>query len=99
MYALLQDIMRTYGVARLCNWLELGAKKYRAFNWAKGMPMLRCFDSLGRHLAKLQAGEVDEDHLAAAMCNIMFILHYHEEVKAGRLSIQYFDIFDYNDRT
>jgi len=73
------DLMiEEYGLKRLCDHLEAGASKYGAYNWAKGMPVSRCLDSLGRHLESLRSGEEDEDHAAAAMCNLMFIVHYVE---------------------
>lgn len=81
------------GVDRLCNWLELGAKKYEAFNWAKGMYITRCLDSLLRHARRW--GSPDEDHPAAVMCNLMFIIHYVNEIEAGRLDPKWDDRFKF----
>lgn len=89
-------MVNDYGWDRLCEWLRLGAEKYDEFNWAKGMPISRCIDSLGRHLAKLSKGLEDEDHAAAAMCNVMFIIHYHNAVDLGFLSSEFFDLFHHN---
>ena len=74
----LKSMISSYGLKRLCDHLEAGASKYAAFNWAKGMPVSRCLDSLGRHLESLRKGEEDEDHAAAAMCNLAFMVHYCE---------------------
>lgn len=82
-----------WGVDRLCHWLELGAQKYSAFNWAKGMYVTRCLDSLLRHMNKLN--DTDEDHGAATMCNLMFIIHYLEEIAAGRLDPKWDDRFNF----
>ncbi len=90
---LLLALLEHIGIARLCNWLELGAKKYSRFNWAKGMPLSRCIDSLGRHLDKAQRDVEDgEDHLAAAACNVMFLLHYCCEIQAGRMDAKWNDL-------
>ncbi len=59
--------------------LRKGAEKYQPFNWVKGIPVSRCLDSLGRHLKALQDGLMDEDHYAAALCNVVFIITYHEQ--------------------
>ncbi len=92
---LLQALLSEIGIDRLCRWLELGAKKYSRFNWAKGMPLSRCIDSLGRHLDKAQRGVKDgEDHLAAAACNVMFLLHYCCEIQAGRMDAKWNDLGD-----
>jgi hypothetical protein len=90
------EMLQKYGWDRLCVWLELGAAKYSEFNWAKGMPVSRCIDSLGRHLVKLAAGEEDEDHAAAAMCNIMFIIHYLSAVNLEMLDESFEDTFDFD---
>lgn len=50
---------------------EEGAKKYNRFNYLKGIPCTSFMDSALRHLAKYNAGMDDEDHLAAAVFNIM----------------------------
>jgi hypothetical protein len=65
-------------IDRLSKWLELGANKYSPRNWEKGMPISRCFDSLFRHAYKANEGWTDEDHLAAVVCNAMFIMWYEE---------------------
>ncbi len=57
-------------------WLEAGALRYEARNWEQGIPISRCIDSLWRHLIAVQQHRTDEDHKAAAKCNIMFIYHY-----------------------
>lgn len=48
-------------------------------NWEKGgIPFSRYFDSALRHLIKFQMGMEDENHLAAAIFNIMAIIHFRK---------------------
>lgn len=96
---LLTDLLSVFGVERLVRWLELGAKKYEAFNWAKGMYISRCMDSALRHLDKVARDMADEDHTAAVMCNLMFMLHYKLEIEAGRLDSKWDDMFRYDRLT
>jgi hypothetical protein len=72
--------------------LEKGALKYSAFNWQKGMNISRCIDSLYRHLISFANGETDEDHKAAAKCNIMFIYHYMKAIERGVLPAELNDL-------
>lgn len=51
-----------------------GAKKYAPHNWL-GLPTSRSLDSAIRHIEQYRAGEKDEDHLAHAITNLMFIMH------------------------
>lgn len=50
---------------------ENGALKYGERNWEKGIPVSRYIDSAVRHLMKDCACEVDEDHEAAFVWNLM----------------------------
>ena len=61
--------------------LAFGALKYEAYNWAKGISYRRVFAALLRHLwAWWRRDTFDEEtglnHLAHAMCCLMFLLHY-----------------------
>lgn len=51
--------------------LEKGAKKYDRFNYLKGIPCTSFMDSAQRHLEMYKAGYDTEDHLSAAVFNIM----------------------------
>ena len=82
-------------VRRLGNWLALGAAKYEARNWEKGLPMDRSMGSLLRHLNQYREGERDEDHLAAAACNLMFLIHTGEMIERGRLPGELDDVPEY----
>lgn len=70
---------------RLAQLLQRGATKYCLFNYQKGMPLSRCFDSLMRHTNQAFMGDKTEDHLAASIFNAMCLIHFEEEIAAGRL--------------
>jgi hypothetical protein len=89
-------LVGTYSYARLCEWLRQGAVKYDRFNWARGMPISRCLASLGRHLLAMQNCADDEDHAAAAMCNVSFIIHYHRAIQDHMLPKHWDDVFEFN---
>ena len=78
------DLVTPFGLERLAKWYELGAQKYAPRNWEKGMPFSRYLDSAERHINKFKMGMKDEDHLAAAVWNLMCIIH-HEEL--GQLDL------------
>ena len=63
----------------------LGAQKYDTRNWEKGMPISECLASAQRHIEQWKRGDIDEDHLAQARWNLGAILHYEEEIMAGRM--------------
>lgn len=67
---------------------EYGAKKYAAWNWAKGADWNVPFDSLMRHLAAWQNGEdIDPEsglpHTAHIICNAMMLVHYERFYPEG----------------
>lgn len=70
------DLISPIGLMRLARWYELGAQKYAARNWEKGLPVSNCLNSLFRHLVKYMAGHDDEDHLAAIAWNAFAIMHF-----------------------
>lgn len=72
------DLITPFGIDRVAKWYELGSLKYSDRNWEKGMPFSRYVDSAKRHLNKYVMGMEDEDHLAAAVWNLMAIMHHEE---------------------
>lgn len=65
-----------------------GAKKYKAWNWAKGMDWSVPYACALRHLSAWQKGEeIDpesgESHLAHVMCNIRMLMLYSKTYKEG----------------
>ena len=71
------DLLPAEAILRLTRWYEWGAKKYGDHNWEKGMPIARYLDAALRHAFKYMAGAGDEDHLSAAVWNLLCIM-YHE---------------------
>ena len=89
------DLISPFATERLAEWLRLGAEKYAPRNWEKGLPVSRSMASLCRHVMKFQQGCTDEDHVAAIMCNAMFIAHTQEMCKCGVLPESLLDMPDY----
>jgi len=48
----------------------MGADKYDARNWEKGIPVARYADSAQRHLTQAEHGAAGEDHFGASLWNI-----------------------------
>ena len=79
------DLLSPVALTRLAQHTQNGADKYGDRNWEKGQPVTRFYDSALRHLFKYGEGHRDEDHLAAALWNIMGIIHTEEMVRRNRL--------------
>jgi len=65
-----------------------GAKKYKAWNWAKGMQWSVPLACAVRHtLAIINGEEVDAEsgrkHIGHVVCNIMMLIHYTQYYKEG----------------
>jgi hypothetical protein len=90
------DLISPFALIRLGHHLRRGADAYDSRNWEKGIPVTRTIGSLLRHVMAYMAGETDEDHLAAIMCNSMFLLHYDEMIRRGVLSVDLDDRPDYH---
>jgi hypothetical protein len=89
------DLISPFAQERLGAWLEKGAKKYAERNWEAGMPLSRMLASLCRHLNKYQQGDQSEDHLAAIMCNAMFLAHGEAMISSGAWPVELDDLPDY----
>ena len=59
--------------------LRQGANKYGKNNWKLGQPTEAALESLHRHLAKFELGDVSEDHLSAIIFNIQLIMKNEEK--------------------
>lgn len=75
------DLLSPIAIFELTKVLQFGAKKYAAYNWAKGISYSRCISALLRHVFKYMSGESKDpetgiSHVAHAMANCMFLLHY-----------------------
>lgn len=79
--ALLDWLGETQDISQAIPVLVFGCKKYKAWNWAKGMPYSVSLGSLLRHTqAILNHDMIDsesgEDHWSHILCNIMFICYH-----------------------
>jgi hypothetical protein len=79
------DLISPFLKLRLGNQLGLGAVKYGEHNWSKGQSSARARASLERHLMEADMGLEEEDHLSAALFNIMIMVHNQEMKKLGIL--------------
>lgn len=75
------DLVPWDAVGLFVDVLTIGAQKYSARNWEKGITFGRLFAAAQRHLVAWWGGEdVDPDtgksHLAHAVCNIFFLLAF-----------------------
>lgn len=61
---------------RLAELYTRGAEKYDAYNWHKGQPTSRIFDSLLRHIEAYRLGDRSEDHLAAVSWNAFAMMEF-----------------------
>lgn len=68
------DLLPTKGIIRLAKRCEYGAQKYEADDWKKGIPNNQLLDSALRHIFQYKEGKKDEDHLSAAVWNLMVIM-------------------------
>ena len=90
--ALLEETTESYGYSELdatCRVFTLGAEKYNAFNWMKGMPWSVCIGCIHRHILKQFAmleeldDESGEPHIAHVICNLHMLLFYMDNFKEG----------------
>jgi len=82
------DCMSPIALHRLAMLHEYGMEHYPKWNWLKGMPYMRCLDSVYRHLNNWVMGIRDPDHgdnLAAAAWNIHCLMTYEELIEQGVL--------------
>lgn len=79
------DLISPFMLERLGAHMAKGAKKYTEWNWANGIPSSRCYESACRHMMMFAQGDRVEDHLSAAMFNLMVMIH-NEEVEKREVS-------------
>lgn len=77
--------------------LEFGIKKYKAWNWAKGMPWSVCLGCILRHCARIinNHEELDADsgesHWGHIVANVIFLVHYIDHYPEGDDRPPYFN--------
>jgi hypothetical protein len=79
------DLLSTHALRRTTQILTDGATRYGDRNWEAGFPFSRCLASAWRHFISYIEGDTKEDHLSQLACNIMFLQHFEEKIKAGNL--------------
>ena len=89
------DLISPIALKRLAIHYESGGKKYGDRNWEQGFPLHSLIDSALRHLSGHLEGLRDEDHLAAALFNIVGIIHTEEMIKRGLLPKELDDLPNY----
>lgn len=73
--------------------LAMGAKKYAPWNWTKGMSFMSVFDSLMRHVDRINTfgEELDQEsglpHIGHIGANLLFLTYYLE-------NLEYYTEFD-----
>lgn len=65
------DLLPPMTLKALALHFEKGATKYTERNWEKGIPIARYIDSTLRHTFQFVNGEDDENHLIAAIWNLV----------------------------
>lgn len=79
------DLLPWDAVTRWAIRMEQGAEKYGDRNWQQGIPLSRYFSSAVRHLVQWQAGDRNEDHLAAVLFNVGALLWTEQQIDDGNL--------------
>lgn len=79
------DLIPTGPIHRLAQHYENGAAKYAERNWEKGQPLHQYYNSAIRHLQALRDADLSEDHAAAAVWNIVAIMHHVDAMLTGKL--------------
>lgn len=77
------DLFSPWSLFRLARHYENGSKKYGDRNWEKGQPANEFISSALRHIYRYLAGFRDEDHLSAAVWNLMALIHFEELAERG----------------
>ena len=77
------DLISPIALEELAKVLDFGSKKYDTWNWSKGLAYTRVLAAILRHTYKYVSGEtIDPEtgisHMAAVMCNAMFLLHFEK---------------------
>lgn len=79
------DLLPAWAIEALAIHFELGSKKYGDNNWLRGIPATRFLDSTLRHVFKFKARQTDENHLIAAVWNLLCLYETLERVRKGVL--------------
>ncbi len=87
------DLLPFHALTRLAVHFENGAVKYGDDNWKKGQNLRRYVSSAIRHISKYMLGLKDEDHLAAAVWNLMCLIETEFLIDGGILPKELNDLW------
>lgn len=79
------DLLPFTVIDALAKHYEKGAAKYGDRNWEKGQPLSVFLDSALRHTHRWATGQVDEDHLIAAIWNLMAAWWTQDKIRREEL--------------
>jgi hypothetical protein len=79
------DLLPVSALLAVSKLYESGARKFGENNWQQGMPQNVFLDSGIRHALQYVRGDTDEDHLVAAVWNLLCALDQRERFAAGTL--------------
>lgn len=86
------NLLPPRAIKEIANRLEIGSKKYGDKDWSKGIPFSMLLDSALRHQFQYLAGKNDENHLSAAITNLLQMLEQEELIKEGKLKKELNDL-------
>lgn len=86
------DLLPPATLRALAVHFEKGAMKYDARNWEKGIPVSRFMDSAMRHLLQFLDGHNDENHLIAALWNVMCGYETILRIQKGEMKPELYDL-------
>lgn len=69
------DLIPSCVLDALAKRLELGAREHGEYNFMLGIPNASLYDSAMRHFMQAKEGLKDEDHLAALITNVAFLIY------------------------
>lgn len=79
------DLLPKMAIWALAHHYEKGCQKYGDRNWEKGIPIKNFLDSAQRHTTEFELGFEDENHLIAAIWNLMCAYETLLRIKLGVL--------------
>jgi len=86
------DLLPPQTLRALAIHFEKGCDKYGERNWEKGIPVSRYIDSGLRHTLQFLDGEDDENHLIAAIWNLVCAYETILRTQQGRLPKKLYDL-------
>ena len=86
------DLVPWEVVKHLAVHYQKGAEKYADRNWEQGIPVSSFFDSAMRHQVEFYMGETNENHLIAAIWNLVSMYQTILWIEKGELPIDLYNL-------